>query len=100
MARARRPRAYGWRNEEAIGATTNFGKRHDPSVQRALREIAQTSRRQRSSSMRTRWAVLASFLPIVLAVLVGTSVGATAGLITLGAAYVPLMVLSRFVDVR
>ncbi len=98
--RARRPRAYGWRNEEAIGATTSFGKRHDLSAQRALKEITQTSGRRHSRSVRTRWAVLLSFVPIVLAILVGMTVGATAGWITLGVAYMPLMVLSRFVDVR
>lgn len=94
------PRAYGWRNEEAIGATTNFGKRHDPSAQSALREIAQTSRHRHSRSMRMRWAVMLSFVPIVLAVLVGMTVGSAAGWVTLGAAYVALMILSRFVDVR
>src|ERR1700728_7313 len=91
-----RRRAYGWRNEEAIGATICIGKPRDPSLQRALREIAQTAGRRHQRSIRTTLAALAGTLPVVVAILVGLVAGNAAGWITAGIAYAFLLTSRLF----
>ena len=94
----KRRRVIGIRTEARIDSSMVFGGR--PRSSGGLEELARVASRRRRWGVPTGPAILLSFIPIVLAIVIGATLGALAACITLAAAIMALGVMARWVEVR
>ncbi|ERR1700761_7784885 len=92
-----RRRMFGRREDLRIDSTLEFGGR--PTGTGGLEHVARAATRRRRWQIRTVTAVVVSFVPVALAIVMGVLVGAAAACITLVATMVPLCIMVRWVDV-